>query len=36
VAEVRAAGAYGVAVIRAVWQAPEPLSAIDELLKALG
>ena len=35
VAEVRQAGAYGVAAIRAIWQAADPRAAIDELLKAL-
>jgi thiamine-phosphate diphosphorylase len=36
VAEVRAAGAYGVAVIRAVWDAPSPAAAVTDLLAELG
>ena len=35
VAELRAAGAHGVAVIRAVWDAPEPVQAAEELAKLL-
>ena len=35
VAECRRAGAFGVAVIRAVWQAPDPLLAARELLDEL-
>lgn len=34
--EVRQAGAHGAAVIRAVWDEPEPVSAAAELLAALG
>ena len=32
---LRTAGAYGVAVIRAVWDAPDPVQAAAELLKML-
>ena len=35
VAEVCAAGAYGGAVIRAVWDAPRPVQAAEELAKLL-
>jgi thiamine-phosphate pyrophosphorylase len=35
VAELRAGGAHGVAVIRAVWSAPEPVQAAEELAKLL-
>lgn len=35
VAELRAAGAHGVAVIRAVWSAPDPVQAARELAKLL-
>lgn len=35
VGECRRAGAFGVAVIRAVWRAPDPLSAARELLAEL-
>lgn len=34
VAEVRAAGAAGIAVIRGVWEAPDPLAALDAYLSA--
>jgi thiamine-phosphate diphosphorylase len=33
---VLAAGAYGVAVMRSVWNAPDPAAAVEELLSALG
>jgi thiamine-phosphate diphosphorylase len=33
--ECRRAGAYGVAVIRAVWDAPNPVAAVHDLLGAL-
>lgn len=35
VAELRASGAHGVAVIRAVWSVPEPVPAAEELAKLL-
>jgi thiamine-phosphate diphosphorylase len=35
VAEVLGAGAHGVAVIRAVWDAPRPAEAVEAFLKAL-
>lgn len=35
VAEVRAAGAWGVAVQRGVWEAPDPLAAVDAYLDCL-
>jgi thiamine-phosphate pyrophosphorylase len=34
--EVLAAGAHGVAVMRAVWSAPDPGAAVTEILNALG
>ena len=34
-AEVRAAGAHGAAVIRAVWDAPRPVQAAEELARLL-
>lgn len=33
--EVMRTGVHGVAVIRAVWNAPDPIAAVDELLRAL-
>lgn len=36
VAEVRAAGAYGVAALRGVWDAAEPGSAVRDYISALG
>lgn len=36
VPEVTEAGAHGVAVVRAVWTAPDPVAAARELLEALG
>ena len=36
VPEVLAAGAVGVAVVRGVWGAPDPLEALGEFLSALG
>lgn len=36
VAELRAAGAYGVAAIRALWDAPDPAAAARVMLHALG
>jgi len=35
IAEVLEAGARGVAVIRAVWEAPDPAAAVEELVAAL-
>ena len=35
IAELRAAGAYGVAVIRGVWEAEDPVRALGEYLAAL-
>jgi thiamine-phosphate diphosphorylase len=35
VAELRAAGAHGVAVIRGVWRAPDPIAALRAYLQAL-
>lgn len=35
-AEVRAAGAYGVAVIGAIWRHPDPVGAAKELVAAVG
>jgi thiamine-phosphate pyrophosphorylase len=35
-AEARAAGAYGVAAIRAVWDADDPAAAARALLLSLG
>jgi thiamine-phosphate diphosphorylase len=35
VAEVRAAGAHGVAVIRAVWHAPDPVQSAQQFAKLL-
>ncbi len=35
-AEVRAAGAHGVAVIGAIWRQPDPVSAVKEIVAALG
>jgi thiamine-phosphate pyrophosphorylase len=36
VPELLAAGAYGVAVIGAVWNAEDPHAAVERLLRALG
>ena len=33
-AELRAAGAYGVAAVRALWDAPDPGRAVRALLEA--
>ena len=35
-AEVRAAGAHGVAVIGGIWRQPDPVWAVKELAKAIG
>lgn len=35
VAEVLEAGAFGVAVLRAVWSAPDPAAAVHELLESI-
>lgn len=36
VQEVLSTGAYGVAVIRAVWNAPDPVHAAEQIVKILG
>ncbi len=35
VSELRAAGTHGVAVLRGIWSAPEPLAALEEYMTAL-
>jgi thiamine monophosphate synthase len=35
VASLVEAGAYGVAVLRGVWDAPEPASAVNEYISSL-